>query len=198
MWIGRARLLSTLFRSPSSRSSRSPIVKFSHRRPPRCRSCSRPSASSSRMSPRAMDEREQSRACGRSPRLRENYVWWKLGFDVAAQFPLCLAPFRSGTIVAGRAGIGRARLAASSSSPRWPPRSAYPTANPKTFIVGFLTFWYVVVNDKGANPLLDFAGFYGKATGRTIMLYSIISVVMLTIAQGFYCARLEADMRGSH
>lgn len=65
------------------------------------------------------------------------------------------------------------------------------TANPKTFIVGFLTFWYVVVNDKGATPKLDFAGFYGRFTPNTIALYAAISVIAIVVAQLFYRARLS-------
>ena len=32
------------------------------------------------------------------------------------------------------------------------------SSNPKTFIVAFLTFWYITTQDKGASPSLDFAG----------------------------------------
>jgi hypothetical protein len=64
------------------------------------------------------------------------------------------------------------------------------TANPKTFIVAFLTFWYVVVNDKGASPKLDFAGFYGRFTPNTIALYAVISVAAILIAQLFHRTRL--------
>ena len=65
------------------------------------------------------------------------------------------------------------------------------TANPKTFIVAFLTFWYVVVNDKGGNPLLDFAGFYGRFAPATIAIYAGVSVGAIVIAQLFYRARLN-------
>jgi hypothetical protein len=64
------------------------------------------------------------------------------------------------------------------------------TANPKTFIVGFLTFWYVVVNDKGASPLLDFAGFYGRSTSATLALYVCISATAIAVAQILYRTRL--------
>ena len=40
------------------------------------------------------------------------------------------------------------------------------TVNSKTFIVIFLSFWYLVVNDHGIHRWLDFAGFYGAATRR--------------------------------
>jgi hypothetical protein len=64
------------------------------------------------------------------------------------------------------------------------------TTNPKTFIVGFLTFWYVVVNDRGLSPKLDFAGFYGHSTFPVVALYAGLSVLAVAIAQMFYRARL--------
>src|SRR5688572_33226105 len=38
------------------------------------------------------------------------------------------------------------------------------SSNPKTFIVAFLTFWYIALSDKGASPALDFADWFGKTT----------------------------------
>ncbi|MFZ1221599.1 MAG: hypothetical protein WAO00_20100 [Chthoniobacterales bacterium] len=122
------------------------------------------------------------------PRLRESYVWWKLGSTLLLSLLLCLGPLLR-TISQGwgeaSALLGGIFLVAAMAT-----ALGILTANPKTFIVVFLTFWYVVVNDKGANPLLDFAGFFGKASGKTIMLYAITSVVALALAQAFYRARL--------
>ncbi|HEY5609874.1 MAG TPA: hypothetical protein VIL97_01600 [Thermoanaerobaculia bacterium] len=49
------------------------------------------------------------------------------------------------------------------------------SANPKTFIVLFLTFWYVAINDKAATAALDFAGFLGKATPAVTLAYLAIA-----------------------
>jgi hypothetical protein len=46
--------------------------------------------------------------------------------------------------------------------------------DPKTFIVLFLTFWYVVVNDGGKTKSLDFAGFYGTPATGVIVMYAAI------------------------
>ena len=46
------------------------------------------------------------------------------------------------------------------------------------------------MNDKGASPLLDFAGFYGRFTPTTIAMYAAISVVAIVVAQVFYRDRL--------
>ena len=122
------------------------------------------------------------------PRLRENYVWWKLGSTLLLALLLCLAPLLR-TISLGlpalAALIGGVVLVASMAT-----ALGVLTANPKTFIVAFLTFWYVVVNDKGVSPLLDFAGFYGRFTPTTVALYAGISVVAIIAAQLFYRARL--------
>jgi hypothetical protein len=121
-------------------------------------------------------------------RLRENYVWWKLGSSCLLSFLLCMVPFIR-TIAYGppalAALVGGIVFVASTAT-----ALGVTTANPKTFIVGFLTFWYVVVNDKGVNPMLDFAGFYGQATITTMFLYAALSVAAIALAQLFYRARL--------
>jgi hypothetical protein len=121
-------------------------------------------------------------------RLRENYVWWKLGSTLVLSFLLCAAPLLRTIPRGGQAFVallcGIAFVAATATA------LGVITANPKTFIVGFLTFWYVVVNDKGQNPIFDFAGFYGQFTAGTIALYAGISLGAIIAAQVFYRVRL--------
>ncbi len=122
------------------------------------------------------------------PRLRENYVWWKLSSTCLLSLVLCAAPVLK-TIPLGLMAwtalvCGIVFVAATSTA------LGVITSNPKTFIVGFLTFWYVVVNDHGLNSRLDFAGFYGHATTTTMFLYGAISVAAILFAQFFYRARL--------
>ncbi len=125
------------------------------------------------------------------PRLRENYVWWKFGSTLLLALLLCAAPvFRSfahGGLAVAALICGILLVAALATA------LGVITANPKTFIVLFLTFWYVVVNDKGQNPKLDFAGFYGRFTTTTIAFYAGISVTAIIVAQVFYRARLRAS-----
>src|SRR5436190_829461 len=122
------------------------------------------------------------------PRLRENYVWWKVGSTLLLSLFLCLAPLlrtiSHGTMALG-ALLGGIVFVASMAT-----ALGIMTANPKTFIVGFLTFWYVVVNDKGLTPILDFAGFFGHSTTNTIAFYTTTSVIALAFAQAFYRVRL--------
>lgn len=116
-----------------------------------------------------------------SPRLRENLVWWKLGSTCVLSLLFCAVP------LALSAGGGFPRLATLLVGVLFV--AAFATAlgvitqNPKTFIVGFLSFWYVVVNDHGVSPALDFAGFYRAATFRTLALYAILSILIIGVAQ---------------
>lgn len=125
------------------------------------------------------------------PRLRENYVWWKFGSTLFLSLLLCAAPvlrtISHGTVALG-ALLGGIVFVASMAT-----ALGIMTANPKTFIVGFLSFWYVVVNDKGLTPLFDFAGFFGHSTTNTIALYAAMSVIALAIAQSFYRVRLARN-----
>jgi hypothetical protein len=122
------------------------------------------------------------------PRLRENYVWWKFGATLLLSLLLCAAPvlrsISQGGLAVGALICGIVLVAALATA------LGVITANPKTFIVLFLTFWYVVVNDKGQNPMLDFAGFYGRFTTTTIALYAAISIAAIVAAQLFYRSRL--------
>ncbi|MEO5720030.1 MAG: hypothetical protein ABIR71_00995, partial [Chthoniobacterales bacterium] len=115
-----------------------------------------------------------------SPRLRENLVWWKLGSTCALALTFCAAPLAmavsAGGLRFGALVVGLIFVAATATA------LGVITGNPKTFIVAFLSFWYVVVNERGASPLLDFAGFYGTATPQTVLLYATISGIAIVAA----------------
>jgi hypothetical protein len=122
------------------------------------------------------------------PRLRENCLLWKFGSALLLSFLLCAGPIgrtiSSGPLALGALIGGLVFVAAMATA------LGVVTANPKTFIVGFLTFWYVVMNDKGIHPLLDFGGFYGHPSTTTIGFYAALSAAALALAQLFYRARL--------
>ncbi|HYR27897.1 MAG TPA: hypothetical protein VEU30_05495, partial [Thermoanaerobaculia bacterium] len=65
------------------------------------------------------------------------------------------------------------------------------SANPKTFIVAFLTFWYVATQDRGASPELDFAGWFGTVTPAVLAAYVGVSVAFLALAQLFHSRELR-------
>jgi hypothetical protein len=101
-----------------------------------------------------------------APRLREHFVAWKaMSTSIVALAFVCTFP-------APAVLVGAFFTVAAATALR----------NPKAFIVLFLSFWYVVINDKGATPALDFAGFYGKATPAIVAAYVLIALTMLAAA----------------
>ena len=126
-----------------------------------------------------------------APRLRENLVWWKFGSTTALALLFCAVPLVLTIRLGGRDFalllVATIFVAAAATA------LGVITGNAKTFIVVFLTFWYVVVNDRGANPLLDFAGFYGRATGNTLWLYVALTIGAIVAANVAHRARLARN-----
>ena len=54
---------------------------------------------------------------------------------------------------------------------------------PKTFIVVYLTLWYVSVSDKGATPSLNFAGFMRTPPGAVLAGYFAASIALIAAAE---------------
>ena len=65
------------------------------------------------------------------------------------------------------------------------------STNAKTFLVLFLMFWYVVMNDSGRNPSFDFAGFYGKSTTAVALAYLGLAIAFVVAAQAVHVVRLR-------
>jgi uncharacterized membrane protein len=65
------------------------------------------------------------------------------------------------------------------------------SANPKTFIVVFLSFWYLVMNDAAHTPSLDFAGFGGIATPLVTAGYLAGALAAVTAATLLHGERLK-------
>lgn len=105
-----------------------------------------------------------------APRLREHFVAWKtmstaivaLAFVITYPAPATLAGAFFTVAAATALGV--------------------VSGNAKTFVLLFLSFWYIVVNDRGATAALDFAGFYGKATPAISLTYVLIGAALLAIA----------------
>ncbi len=114
------------------------------------------------------------------PRLRENFVWWKFGgilifsviFSAASVLVTALLhPERLGALLIGIIFVASIATLLGIVS-----------GNSKAFIVVFLSFWYLVVNDNGATPMLDFAGFYGRSNGHTMLAYLAMSAAAIAVA----------------
>ena len=105
-----------------------------------------------------------------APRLREHFVAWKTMSTAIVALAFVIT-YPSPASIAGAFFTAAAATALGVVS-----------GNAKTFIVLFLSFWYIVVNDKGATPALDFAGFYGKATPSISLTYVLIGAALLAAA----------------
>jgi len=135
------------------------------------------------------DQRAGTTALIRSaPRVREQFVWWKTASaGVIAVAFLAVPALRIGIRGVIPLAIGAFFVVAAATA------LGVISGNAKTFIVVFLSFWYVTINDRGATPALDFAGFYGKATPAVVAAYAAIGLALLGVAQLVYTLRLRRD-----
>lgn len=65
------------------------------------------------------------------------------------------------------------------------------SSNPKTFVVLFLSYWYLATNDKGSTPWLDFFGFNGAATRGVTLGYLAAAIACIALAQLVHVMRLR-------
>ncbi|MBV8543892.1 MAG: hypothetical protein JO088_04015, partial [Acidobacteria bacterium] len=108
-----------------------------------------------------------------SPRLRENIVLWKFASSSIVAAMLLIVPIVRNPIAVI---TGILLIAAAATS------LGVISGNPKTFIVLFLTLWYVVVNDHGKTKSLDFAGFYGTPSIGVTAMYVAIAIAFVVAA----------------
>ena len=121
-----------------------------------------------------------------APNVKTYFVAWKLASSLVVALLILAVPLvRSGAIVAGIVGVIFIAAAATSL--------AIISNNAKTFIVLFLSFWYIVLNDHGKTAALDFAGFYGHATPATVAAYLGVAAALLATAQTIYWMRVRRD-----
>jgi hypothetical protein len=119
-----------------------------------------------------------------APALRERFVWWKLASTTIVAFALMAVPLiRSGSPL--ETAVGVAFLAGMATA------LGVITSNPKTFIVLFLTFWYIAVSDKGMTPGFRFGGIHGAAPAGVTITYAAIALAAVIVADRFYAWRLH-------
>jgi ABC-type multidrug transport system ATPase subunit len=124
-----------------------------------------------------------------APRLRERFVFWKLGSSVVVATLILAAPVvhtaltRPASLVALLVGIAFVCAAATSLG--------IISSNPKTFVVLFLIYWYIVVNDKGQTAYFDFAGFYKTPPAWVTLIYAALACALVAAAEGVHRVRLR-------
>jgi hypothetical protein len=114
------------------------------------------------------------------PLLKPHFVWWKLGtgFTIILLFVMIPAlrllfykPSTAISLIIGSAFLASSAIALGIAS-----------GNPKTFMVSFLMFLYVVLNDGGKTPGFDFAGWYGTATFTDQLVYLLLTFAMILVS----------------
>ena len=124
-----------------------------------------------------------------TPSLRTNFVLWKFGTALLVALGFLAIPVLKAIAVRPSSAlpllIGITFTAAAATM------LGIVSANPKTFIVGFLTFWYLAINDKGASPALDFAGWFNKSTPTIAAAYAVGAIALLAAAQVFHAYDLR-------
>jgi hypothetical protein len=124
-----------------------------------------------------------------SPHLRRRFVLWK--FTSALLVATLFLAIPAARAIAHRPAAALPILAGLAFTCAAATALGIISGNPKTFIVGFLSFFYVVMNDKGATPSLDFAGFFGAATPPVIAAYAAASFALLALAHGMHVVELR-------
>jgi len=118
-----------------------------------------------------------------APHLRERFVGWKFASATIVAFAFMAVPIvRSPSPIA--AAVATLFIALTATA------AGVATNNPKTFIVLFLTFWYVVVNDRG-TPALNFGGVHGAPAASVTAAYAAIAVAVAIAGQLLYGQRLR-------
>jgi hypothetical protein len=118
-----------------------------------------------------------------APHLRSGFVFWKLLAMVLLAALLLIGPLARTPTPQLAVGIVFTCAAAVALG--------VISGNPKTFIVAYLSFWYVSTNDRGHTPSLDFAGAYGKATPSITAAYLVLAVLFVVAAQATHVWRLR-------
>ena len=119
-----------------------------------------------------------------APYLKPDYVVWKFAAATLVTLSFTAIPFVKLLLSAPGAAasliVGSILVAAAATS------LGVMSSNPKTFIVVFLMFWYLALNDGGKTSTFDFAGWYGTATMSVRFLYAMTAVTMLAAAHAVY------------
>ncbi|HET7434805.1 MAG TPA: hypothetical protein VFN10_08860 [Thermoanaerobaculia bacterium] len=124
-----------------------------------------------------------------APSLRTNFVLWKFITTFAVAMLFLVVPFaraattRPASLLALLIGLAFTCAAATTLGTL--------SANPKTFLVGFLSFWYIVTQDRGASPAMDFAGWYTTPAPAVLASYALASLALLAAAHAFHLRELR-------
>ncbi len=118
------------------------------------------------------------------PLRKPHFVGWKLGaafalvllvLTIPAVRLLFSKPSACLSLILGSAFLASTAIALGIAS-----------GNPKAFMVTFLMFLYLVMNDGGKTPGFDFAGWFGTATLSVQMMYLLLTAGMVVLSHVIY------------
>lgn len=119
-----------------------------------------------------------------APALKTRFVLWKFGSAMLVVIAFLAVPALRLALLRPQVlpafAIGAIFVAATATM------LGIVSSNPKTFVVAFLSFWYLMISDPRANRALDFAGFYGGATAAVTMAYAAAAVAFLGAAEAWH------------
>ena len=124
-----------------------------------------------------------------APGLRTRFVWWKFASTLIVALAFLAVPLA--TAIRTRPHLTVALLVGVVFTAAASTALGILSSNPKTFLVAFLTFWYITTQDKGLSPSLDFAGWFGTATPAVIATYALLAFGSLALAQLFHANELR-------
>lgn len=124
-----------------------------------------------------------------TPRLRERFVLWKFGSALFVACAMLAVPVARAITLRPSSAlallVGVLFVAALATA------LGIVSANSKTFLVVFLTFWYVAMSDAGHTPALDFAGWSGAATPAVTAAYAAAAAGLLLVAVIAHARQLQ-------
>jgi hypothetical protein len=123
------------------------------------------------------------------PALRERFVVWKFLSTLFVAMAFLVIPLT--LTIAARPSSALAALTGLLFLVAAATALGVTSANPKTFLVAFLTFFYIAMSDKGASPSLDFAGWNGVATPQVTAIYAALTLAFFALAQAFHAYDLR-------
>jgi len=124
-----------------------------------------------------------------APHLRERFAVWKLAATLLIGVAYFAVPIVR--VAIGRPSMLAPLLVAIVFVCAAATMLGIVSANPKAFIVAFLLFWYIAMNDKGATPALDYAGLHGVATPFVIAIYAALAIAFAAAAAAFHALTLR-------
>jgi hypothetical protein len=122
------------------------------------------------------------------PALDRRYVGWKLASALAVGAAFAAVP-AARLLLAGSPGRALTALVGTFFVAGMAVSLGVLGGSPKAFLVLFLTFLYVALNDGGRTPALDFAGFAGTAGPRQWAGYVLVTAAALGLATAVHRRR---------